>query len=267
MKREKEKSPFAWDHWMNRRASRLIVASAAVGIVLSGAVPAMAMGAPPVNGGMVMLEPDTITVTGMATKLMTNPVNDISYSMTVSDTTYRQLAHDASRLVTAISHAMARLGIPAGDMIVGSPSLNSGNNGPTENLQLNIIVAKPSQVSAVLSAITADTSNQVQNSYSNVQVVPLNPTVLWQPLYAAAIANARAQASFLAKQAGKTIGAILSISTVPQQGYLYSTSGPYPNSQTVVGMQTGQQQNGLTTPTVSTQLFVTFAMTSAKPSS
>lgn len=260
----RERSPFAWGNWMRGHATRVALACAAMGLALYGAVPAMAMGIPPVSGGMVMLEPNTITVTGMATEPMTNSVNDISYNMNISDLTYGQIAHEAAKRVAAITHAIGRLGIPAGDIVVGSSSLNGGNNNPTENLQLNIIVAKSSQVSAVLAAVTENTPNQVQNSYANVQVLPLNPAVLWPSLYAAAIANARAQATFLAKQAGKSLGAILSISTVSQQGYIQSLSGPYQNSPSIVGMQMAQQSNGTTSPTVTTQLFVSFAMMPAK---
>jgi len=198
---EMERSLFAWK-WVRGHATRMAFACAALGLALCGAVPAMAMGIPPVSGGMVMLEPNTITVTGMATEPMTNSVNDISYNMNVSDVTYGQIAHEVANRVAAITHAIERLGIPAGDIIVGATSLNGGNNNPTENLQLNIIVAKSSLVSAVLAAVTENTPSQVQNSYANVQVLPLNPAVLWPSLYAAAIANAPYQAAFLAKQAG-----------------------------------------------------------------
>jgi len=144
--------------------------------------------------------------------------------------------------------------------------MNSGNNGSSESLQFNIIVSKQVSLSSVFTALSNDTTSQVQNSYSNVQIVPLNPSVIWKHLYGEAIANARQQATYLAKEAGNSLGEIVSISSVPQQGYLQTVSGPYPTSPAVVGMQTSAMQNVNTNPTVRAELFVTFAMTPKKSS-
>ena len=239
----------------------LIAAAGAIALIWAPfATPASAMGMQQ-NGGMDLLLPNTVTVEGVATEVVSNPVSDVSYSFNVQDNSFQAVNRDWTALETRLKKALLRLGIPAGDILVSQPSYNANqNNGPTASEQLNVVVTKPAQVPAVLNALNGDVPSYVQNSYSNVQILPLNPAVLWKPLFHAAMENARAQAQALAAAANKSVGGVVSMSTVPAQGYMQSVTGPYPTSPNVSGMQMNGYGNQVT-PQVTTQIFVTFALT------
>ncbi|MHB1628817.1 MAG: SIMPL domain-containing protein [Bacilli bacterium] len=245
------------------RAARVSLLAAAGAIALTCApfaASASAMGLPQ-NGGMDLLLPNTVTVEGAAAQVVSNPVSDVSYSVNVQDTSFQAVNRDWAVMEAHIRKGLHRLGIPSGDILTTTPSsYNSNqNSGPSASEQVNVVVTKPGQVPAVLNALSAFSPNYVQNSYSNVQILSLNPAALWKPLFHAAMGNARAQAEALAAEANKNLGGIVSISTVPAQGYMQSVSGPYPTSPTVAGMQMNGYGNQVA-PEVSTQIFVTFAL-------
>lgn len=244
------------------RAARFSLLAAAGAIALSCApfaASASAMGLPQ-NGGMDLLLPNTVTVEGAATQVVSNPVSDVSYSINVQDTSFQAVNRDWAVMEAHIRKNLHRLGIPAGDILINTSTYNANqNNGPSASEQVNVVVAKPGQISAVMNALIAYSPSYVQNNYSNVQTLPLNPAVLWKPLFHAAMENARAQAQALAAEANKNLGGIVSLSTVPAQGYVQTVSGPYPTSPTVSGMQMNGYGNQVA-PEVSTQIFVTFAL-------
>ena len=243
-------------------AARVSLLAAAGAIALTCApfaTSASAMGLPQ-NGGMDLLLPNTVTVEGAATQVVSNPVSDVSYSFNIQDSSFHAVTHDWSVMEAHIRKALHRLGIPAGDILTTPSSYNlNQNNGPSASEQLYVVVTKPAQVPVVLNVLNGYSPSYVQNSYSNVQILPLNPAVLWKPLFHAAMESARAQAQALAAEANKSLGGVVSISTVAAQGYVQSVSGPYPTSQTVSGMQMNGYGNQVA-PQVSTQIFVTFAL-------
>lgn len=211
------------------------------------------------NGGMDLLLPNTVTVEGSATEPFIHPVSNISYSITVTDSTLKDVLHKVGILKHHDIVSLKGDGIPSGDILFSSPSFNNGNVGPQASVQLNVIVGNAAKVATVMDSLGSYQPSFVSNSYSNVQVVPLNPAAMWPSLYKAALDNARMQAERLTNQAGMQLGSVLSISTVPEQGMLQVLSGPYPSSPSVAGMQL-QYGNGGQLIQVSTQIFVSFSV-------
>ena len=207
------------------------------------------------------LAANTITVEGMATEPVLNPITDISYSTNVTDTSMNAVLHDVANLEKHEKIALKRDGLPAGDVVFSSLSFNSGGSGPQGSVQMNVIVRNAAEVAAVMNTISRYQPGFLNNAYTNEQVLPLNPAAMWPSLYRKALMNARTQAQQLARDAGVGLGRVVSISTIPTQGTGQVITGPYPTSPSVVGMQ---MQYGMSGPLneVSTQLLVSFAVTS-----
>lgn len=207
---------------------------------------------------MEVLEPNTVTVEGVASEAITNPVTDISYSMTITDTSVKAEMKDVTTLEQHVKTALKQDGI-TGDDILFSPPTFSAENGAQIVLQLNVIVPKNGEVSNVVESLGGYNPNFVQNNYMSEQAVPLNPATLWPALYQAALDNARTQAITLASQADEQLGSVIALSTVSPNGVAPQLSGPYPSSPAVAGMQL-VYTNGTQAGQVMAQLYVTYAL-------
>lgn len=244
-------------HW---RIRSLVTAGAALVLMGTLTETAWAMGVPDSNtSGMDVLAPNTITVEGVAAQAITDPVNDITYSMTITDTSVKAEMKDAATLEQHLRTALKQDGIANGNILFSVPSFADGSSGPQTTLQLNVIVPKSSQVPNVVASLGSYEPNFLQNNYMSEQVVPLNPESLWPKLYQAALDNARSQATTLASEAGVQLGSIVAISTVLPSGVVQPVSGPYPSSVPVAGMQL-VYNNGNQVGQVMAQLYVTFAI-------
>lgn len=222
---------------------------------------ALAMGQqqPPAN---VYLAPDTVTVQGVAQAVMTNYVSQVTESVNINDSTPKATVRDEAVAAAAIRGAMARLGIPSGDVMIPAAGWNGGAN-QSGMLNVTVNIAQKSLVPAVLAALANYSPSFATNSYVNVQQVPQNPAAERQHLFVAALADARAQAELLAKDAHKSLGPIEAMSTLNPQGFAGGTAGPYPTSSVAGGVQNGAMYGFLpsqTAPSLSAQVIVTFAL-------
>lgn len=246
-----------WKSWS------LIVVGSAILTLVASCGQASAMGLVP-NGGMDLLLPNTVTVEGSATEPISHPVSEITYAMTVTDSSMKSVLSDIGILKHHEILSLAQDGIPTGDILFSSPSFNAGNGSPQSSVQLTVIVGDATKVATVFDSLGSYQPSFATNNYSNVQVVPLNPAAMWPEMYKAALDNAESQAAELASQAGMQLGSVISISTVPEQGMLQVLSGPYPSSPSVAGMQL-EYGNAGQIGQVSVQIYVSFSL--VKPTS
>ncbi len=251
-----------------KRWAGVLAGAAVVGMaVFSGAAlgadwmpAAHAMGQqqqPPAN---IYLAPDTVTVQGLAQMSAGQYVSQVSESMNINDNTAKAIVRDETAAVQEIRRLVEKLGVPSGDIMVSPTGFNGGSN---LNGSLNVTVNIPAkvQVASVLTALAAYSPSFSTNSFVNVQPIPLNPAAKRRQLFAAAMADARAQAQLLAKDAGKSLGAVEAVSTLNPQGYAGGMAGPYSTSGVVGGVQNGNMYSpAAVAPTLSTQVTVTFAL-------
>lgn len=251
------------------RSSRWIVSSGIV-VVLLGALTetAWAMGTASENtntGTMNVLAANTITVEGVATEPIPNPVIEINDSMTITDSSAQAEFKDMDVLEQHLRNALKQDGIANENIWFPTPSFNSNNSGPQINLQLNVVVPNSSQLSRVVMSLESYEPNFLQNNYVSEQVLPLDPESIWPNLYQAALDNARSQAAALASDAGVQLGSVVAVSTVYPSGAVQPLSGPYPTSPSVPGLQLVYNNGGQATE-VMAQLYVTFAINTPSPS-
>ncbi len=227
--------------------------------------PAFAMALPQNAPGTDILQPGTVTVQGTASDSNFPQVDVVLENYTITDTTIAKVSKDANAVWTYLTTRLRKLGVPTGDVFFSPANYNysqNQNQTPTEMRQLSIVVAKQSQLGQVTSLVGLYSPDFVSNAYMNTQVEALNPAPLFKPLYQAALANARSQAVTLAALEDETVGPMLSVSTVPSQGFVQTVSGPYPTSPTVSGLQLTSYNYGqsLPQPEITAQLLVTFAL-------
>ncbi|TDY45218.1 uncharacterized protein YggE [Alicyclobacillus sacchari] len=235
------------------------------GIALLGALTgnAWAMGAPdPSTNTANVLAPDTMTVEGVATLPIPNPVTDITYAMTVTDSSVTAEMKDVSILEQHMRTTLKQVGISNGDIQFTTPSFNEGNSGAQTNLQLNVIVPSAGQVPHVIASLGSYSPSFLQNGFMSDQVVPLDPDALWPRLYQAALNSAHAQAATLANEAGVQLGSVNAISTVMPSGGVQPLTGPYSTSPSVPGLQL-VYNNGNQAGEVMTELYVTYSISSS----
>ena len=251
-----------------KRWTGVLAGAAVVGMaVFSGAAlgadwmpAAHAMGQqqqPPAN---IYLAPDTVTVQGVAQLPAGQYVSQISESLNINDTTPKAIVRDETAAVQEIRLLVEKLGVPSGDIMAAPNGFNGGSN---QSGMLNVTVNVPVKVkvASVLAALASYSPSFSTNSYVNVQPIPLNPAAQRRQLFAAAVADARVQAQLLAKDAGKSLGAVEAVSTLNPQGNAVGMAGPYPTSGVVGGVQNGNMYGPATgAPTLSTQVTVTFAL-------
>ncbi len=233
-----------------------VFSGAALGADWMPAAHAMGQQQPPAN---IYLAPDTVTVQGMAQMSASQYVSQVSESMNINDNTAKAIVRDETVAIQEIRRLVEKLGVPSGDIMVFPTGFNGGSN---LNGSLNVTVNVPAkvQVASVLTALAAYSPSFSTNSYVNVQPIPLNPAAQRRQLFAAAMADARAQAQLLAKDAGKSLGAVEAVSTLNSQGYAGGMAGPY-STGVVGGVQNGNTYGPATgVPTLSTQVTVTFAL-------
>ncbi|WP_040289143.1 SIMPL domain-containing protein [Alicyclobacillus hesperidum] len=242
------------------RFRSLVTVGTAMTLMFTLAETTWAMGAAQNNTGTLnVLAANTITVEGVATEPILNPVTEINESMTITDSSVQAEFKDIGTLEQHMRSALKKDGIVNGNIWFSTPSFTSGNSGTQVNLQVNVIVPKASQLSNVLTSLGSYDPNFVQNNFMNEQVVPLNPSAMWPQLYQEALNNAKSQAETLASEAGVQLGQVEAISTVQPSGVLQPLSGPYPTSPSVPGLQL-VYNNGTQAGEVMTQLYVTFAI-------
>ncbi len=254
---------------IGKRKTAVAAAATALGAaVFTGAMlganwtpAALAMGQqqPPAS---IYLAPNTVTVQGVAQAVMTNNVSQVTESMNINDTTPKATVRDESVAAAAIRGAMARLGIPSGDVMTFGGGWNGGAS-QSGMLNVTINIARKSLVPGAVTALANYSPSFVTNSYVNVQQVPQNPAAERQHLFVAALADARAQAELLARDANKSLGPIEAMSTLNPQGFAGGTAGPYPASAVAGGVQNGAMYGFLpsqTAPSLSAQVIVTFAL-------
>lgn len=244
--------------------SRAFIAIGA-GIALLGASTgtAWAMGAPATSTNTAdVLAPNTITVEGVATLPIPDPVTDITYAMTISDSSVAAEMKDVAMLKQHVQSILKHDGIANGNIQFTTPSFSEGNSGTQMNLQLNVIVPSAGQVSNVIASLGSYSPSFLQNNFMSDQVVPLNPDALWPKLYQAALDNAHAQAVTLANEAGVQLESVNAISTVTSSGGVQPLTGPYPTSPSVPGLQL-VYNNGNQAGEVMAELYVTYSISSS----
>lgn len=199
--------------------------------------------------------PNTITVTGAASLTVQAALAQLTFNMTLSDSTPTKLVTDFQHLRHQLLAHLAHVDVPAGDAGISSGGYNSGNVNPS--MQVNVVVTilnNEAKVAAVEEAIGLVSPVYLTNTYSSTQYYPEYPSLVRSRLFAAALADARTQAALLAAAAGKSIGAVTEM-TVLNQPY-YGPTYPYVNGQSAGGIQI--LSNNMPGPTVSAQLSVTF---------
>lgn len=207
--------------------------------------------------------PNTITVTGAASLTVQASIAQLNFGMSVNDSTPQKLDTDLQHLRHALLAHLAQVGVPAGDVVVSTTGYNSGNVNPS--MQLNLVVTvvnSDAKVAAVMDAVTKVSPTYLANNYTSMQYYPEYPSLVRSKLFAAALADARAQATLLAQATGESVGAVNSVAVVTQPYYVQTTPYPYLNSSSIGGIQiSSYNQSG---PTVMVQLTVTFDLVPAQ---
>lgn len=205
--------------------------------------------------------PNTITVTGAASLTVQASIAQLTFNMTLNDSTPTKLVTDFQHLRHQLLAHLRRVGVPAGDVVLSSSGYNSGNVNPSMQVTLVItILDNDAKVASVEEEIDLVSPFYVTNTYSSMQYYPEYPSLVRSRLFAAALADARTQAALLAAAAGKSIGAVAEMTVLNQPNY--GPAYPYANGPSAGGVQISS--NNMPSPTVSTQLSVTFDLVPAQ---
>ena len=208
-----------------------------------------------------ILAPGTVTVEGIGQTRAKQYVTQVSDNFNVNGLTVSAVLRDESKAAAALKARMEGLGIPAGDVSVQPGGVNDNNGGPSGSVSVNIVLAQPAKWPKVMASLYAYSPSFASNNFTNVQTTALNPGAERARLYAMALRDARAQAEELAAGSGKTVGPVVSMSTVNPQAYAQSMQGPYPTSPNVGGVQPVYNGNGQNPPPeLQSQVIVTFAL-------
>ncbi len=200
---------------------------------------------------------NTITVTGDASMAVTNVINQLQINYNITDSTVSAVMKDEQSLVTRLKNKLRQLGVSPSNYQLYFNSVNVGNQMPSANLSLNVETKSNTEVEKLMENLNI-MPNYVNNLYSNLQSVPVNPTVIRAKLFDSALADAKTQATMLAMQVGDKLGPVVTINVNPQENY-QPGYGSMPNQPSIGGINLINNGNSGSSE-LTTQISVTYEL-------
>ncbi len=210
----------------------------------------------------------TLTVTGLATT--TAPVDGVALQVSMNDS-QMAVATISAQLQSVhgnIVAALERAGVPAAAVQTSNFNIWSqqgGNYNASE--QITVLLKSLPQALNIMNLVNRDSGRLVANGpvtlNFNTQFSASISSATRTRLFAAALQDAKTQATTLASDVGEQLGAVVSMSTGSSQGgsAVYQNSPYLPiNASAIGGLQEQQSPFGGAVSDVSAQVTVSYAL-------
>ncbi len=247
---------------MNRMA--IITTSTAVGLsVLLGGLfginlPSSAHAQGSAGMGSQQSAPNTITVTGVSGMEVSDVITSLQFNYTITDSTAGVVMKDVANLISRLKQEMHRLGIKPTAYQLNLNSVNIGNQMPNASVILNFNAATPNAEYHYFSAINSMAMpTYVSGVFSNTQTAPADPSVVRAKLFAAALADAKTQATMLAQAVGEQLGSVISLNANPQNYQIPNYNQP---NQSYIGGLAENYSGNSEMVDMTSQISVTYAL-------
>lgn len=202
--------------------------------------------------------PNTITVTGVSGMEVSNVITSLQFNYTITDSTADAVMKDIANLISRLKQEMHRLGIKSTAYQLNLNSVNIGNQMPNANVILNFNAATPNAEYHYFSAINSMAMpTYLSGVFSNTQTAPADPSVVRAKLFAAALADAKTQATMLAQAVGEQLGPVISLNSNPQNYQIPNYNQP---NQSYIGGLSENYSGNSEVVDMNTQISVTYAL-------